>query len=93
MSASGGRALAVFHGWAGDHNDRGISGAAAIGPHGPQAYHRAEPLRRRLGAATADGAISPDAPVVWFDAHADLNTPESTSSRYLGVALSGPLDV
>ncbi|XZG70462.1 arginase family protein [Chitinibacteraceae bacterium HSL-7] len=29
--------------------------------------------------------------VVWFDAHADLNTPESTTSGYLGgLALSGP---
>ncbi|MGI9822786.1 arginase family protein [Agromyces sp. Marseille-Q5079] len=34
----------------------------------------------------------PDAIVVWFDAHADLNTPENTSSGFLGgLALSGPL--
>lgn len=34
----------------------------------------------------------PDAVVVWLDAHADLNTPESTSSGYLGgLALSAPL--
>lgn len=34
----------------------------------------------------------PDACVVWFDAHADLNTPESTQSGYLGgLALSAPL--
>jgi arginase family enzyme len=33
----------------------------------------------------------PDACVVWFDAHADLNTPSTTSSGYLGgMALSGP---
>jgi arginase family enzyme len=33
----------------------------------------------------------PDACVVWFDAHADLNTPENTTSGYLGgLALSGP---
>lgn len=33
----------------------------------------------------------PDAAIVWFDAHADLNTPASTSSGYLGgMALSGP---
>lgn len=33
----------------------------------------------------------PDACVVWFDAHADLNTPASTTSSYLGgLALSGP---
>lgn len=34
----------------------------------------------------------PDAAVVWFDAHADLNTPENTTTGYLGgLALSGPL--
>lgn len=34
----------------------------------------------------------PDAVVVWFDAHADINTPASTESGYLGgLALSGPL--
>ncbi|WP_416367023.1 arginase family protein [Rathayibacter sp. VKM Ac-2878] len=34
----------------------------------------------------------PDAVVLWFDAHADLNTPESSSTCYLGgLALSGPL--
>lgn len=33
----------------------------------------------------------PDACVVWFDAHADLNTPDSTATGYLGgLALSGP---
>lgn len=32
-----------------------------------------------------------DACIVWFDAHADLNTPASTSSGYLGgLALAGP---
>ena len=34
----------------------------------------------------------PDAVVVWFDAHADLNTPDNTSTGYLGgLAFSGPL--
>jgi arginase len=34
----------------------------------------------------------PDAVVIWFDAHADLNTPGSTTTGYLGgLALSGPL--
>ncbi|WP_087007870.1 arginase family protein [Gulosibacter sp. 10] len=34
----------------------------------------------------------PDAVVVWFDAHADLNTPETTTTGYLGgLALSAPL--
>lgn len=34
----------------------------------------------------------PDAVVVWFDGHADLNTPSTTSTDFLGgLALSGPL--
>jgi len=34
----------------------------------------------------------PDAVVLWFDAHADLNTPVGTTTGYLGgLALSGPL--
>ncbi|NUS85538.1 MAG: arginase family protein [Streptomyces sp.] len=34
----------------------------------------------------------PDAVVIWFDAHADLNTPRNTTTGYLGgLALSGPL--
>jgi arginase len=34
----------------------------------------------------------PDAVVVWFDAHADLNTPDNSSTGYLGgLAFSGPL--
>ncbi len=34
----------------------------------------------------------PDAVIVWFDAHADLNVPERTPTGYLGgMALSGPL--
>ena len=34
----------------------------------------------------------PDAVVVWFDAHADLNTPDDSDTGYLGgMALSGPL--
>ena len=34
----------------------------------------------------------PDALVVWFDAHGDLNTPEATTTGYLGgLALSGPV--
>ncbi len=37
-------------------------------------------------------AHRPDAVVVWFDAHADLNTPDTTSTGYLGgLAFSGPL--
>ncbi|MBQ1763332.1 MAG: arginase family protein [Aquincola sp.] len=36
-------------------------------------------------------AAHPDVCVVWFDAHADLNTPESSTTGYLGgLALSGP---
>lgn len=34
----------------------------------------------------------PDAVVVWFDAHADINTPSTTTSDFLGgLAFSGPL--
>lgn len=34
----------------------------------------------------------PQAAVVWFDAHADINTPATTTTGYLGgLALSGPL--
>ncbi|MCK6065966.1 MULTISPECIES: arginase family protein [Microbacterium] len=34
----------------------------------------------------------PDAVVVWFDAHADLNTPQTTTTGFLGgLALSGPV--
>ena len=37
-------------------------------------------------------AHRPDAVVVWFDAHADLNTPETTTTGYLGgLAFSGPM--
>jgi arginase len=34
----------------------------------------------------------PDAVVLWFDSHADLNTPANTTTGYLGgLALSGPM--
>jgi len=34
----------------------------------------------------------PSACIVWFDAHADLNTPDATTTGYLGgLALAGPL--
>lgn len=37
-------------------------------------------------------AHRPDAVVVWFDAHADLNTPDTSATGYLGgMAFSGPL--
>ncbi len=45
-----------------------------------------------LATLPAVAAHRPDACVVWFDAHADLNTPSTTGSGYLGgMALSGPL--
>jgi arginase family enzyme len=59
-------------------------------------------LGKRLLAATGRCATSiatlpvvaearPDAVIVWFDAHGDLNTPETSTSGYLGgMALSGP---
>ncbi len=37
-------------------------------------------------------AARPDAVVVWFDAHADINTPDNSTTGYLGgMAYSGPL--
>ena len=45
-----------------------------------------------LATLPAVAAHRPDAVVVWFDAHGDVNTPETTGSGYLGgLALSGPL--
>jgi arginase len=50
--------------------------------------------RCAVALATLPVVVShrPDAVVVWFDAHADLNTPENTTTGYLGgLAYSGPL--
>ncbi|RIX28980.1 arginase family protein [Amnibacterium setariae] len=45
-----------------------------------------------LATLPAVAAARPDALVVWFDAHPDLNTPLTTSTGYLGgLALAGPL--
>lgn len=45
-----------------------------------------------LATLPAVARYRPDACVVWFDAHADLNTPATTGSGYLGgMALSGPV--
>lgn len=45
-----------------------------------------------LATLPAVAANRPDAVVAWFDAHADLNIPESTPTGYLGgLALAGPL--
>jgi len=45
-----------------------------------------------LATVPVVAARRPDAVVVWLDAHADLNTPESSTTGYLGgMALSGPL--
>lgn len=66
-------------------------------------FDRLYSLGHRSVAATSRCAASlatlpalakhhPDACVVWFDAHGDLNTPDSTTSGYLGgLALSGPV--
>lgn len=44
-----------------------------------------------LATLPALAAFHPDACVVWFDAHGDLNTPESTASGFLGgLALAAP---
>ncbi len=131
--------LTVFQGRAGDHNDRGFTGAAVI----------AAEWERRLGTAAAtvgapepplstdwraeltaaapalkamsyryddiyaagDTPVSaltrcavslatlpvvaryhPEALVVWFDGHGDINTPESSPTGFIGgLALSGPM--
>jgi len=45
-----------------------------------------------LSTVPVVAARRPDALVVWFDAHADLNTPDSTTTGYLGgLAFSGPM--
>ena len=45
-----------------------------------------------LATVPVVAAHRPDAVVVWFDAHADLNTPTNTATDFLGgLALSGPL--
>jgi arginase len=132
-------ALTVFQGRAGDHNDRGFTGAAAIGaqwerrlglpaatigtPEPPlstdwrveltAAAPTLEAMSRRYDEIYAAGqtpvtALSrcavalatlpvvakyhPDALVVWFDAHGDINTPESSTTGFIGgLALSGPM--
>lgn len=132
-------ALTVFQGRAGDHNDRGFGGAAAIAtewqrrlglpaatvgtPEPPlstdwrveltAAAPALEAMSARYDDVYASGQVPvtaltrcavalatlpvvaryhPDALVVWFDAHGDINTPESSTSAFLGgLALSGPM--
>jgi arginase/N-omega-hydroxy-L-arginine amidinohydrolase len=132
-------ALTVFQGRAGDHNDRGFGGAAAVGaewqrrlgiaaatvgtPEPPlstdwrteltSAAPALEAMSHRYEDIYAAGQIPvtaltrcavalatlplvarfhPDALVVWFDAHGDINTPESSTTAFLGgMALSGPM--
>ena len=69
------------------------------------AAHLDQAFRRRATPVTASSrcavalatlpvvaAHRPDAVVVWFDAHADLNTPDNTTTGYLGgLAFSGAL--
>ena len=58
-----------------------------------------DPLRRRLldlrdDAAGRSCASAPDACVLWLDAHADFNTPDTTPSRFLGgMCLAGACGV
>lgn len=133
------RSVLVYTGRIGDHNDRGMRGAAIVGAalgrrlgveptvlglpepaingnwdveleaalpglRGLQAAHAAALARGgspvfawpRCAAAIATlpnvAAQYPDAVVVWFDAHADLNTPENSTTGYLGgLALSAAL--
>jgi arginase len=132
-------ALTIFQGRAGDHNDRGYDGAAAVGAEWQRrlnlpattvgspapalsadwraeltaAVPTLEAMARAYEAIYAAGqtpvtaltrcAVAlatlpvvarhhPDALVVWFDAHGDINTPESSTTGYLGgLALSGPM--
>jgi arginase len=132
-------ALTVFQGRAGDHNDRGYAGAAAIGgewqrrlgvagvtvgtPEPPLGtdWHveltAAAPTLEAMSARYEDiyaagqtpvtaltrcavalatlpvvARHHPDALVVWFDAHGDVNTPESSATGFIGgLALSGPM--
>jgi arginase len=132
-------ALTIFQGRVGDHNDRGFTGAAAVGaewqrrlgrsavtvgtPEPPlntgwreelaAAHSTLQEMSRRLEAVYVAGQVPvtaltrcavalatvpvmaryhPDALVVWFDAHADLQTPDTTTTGYLGgLALSGPM--
>lgn len=58
-------------------------------------HHKAITILPRCAAAIATVprvvAAHPEVCVVWFDAHADLNTPDSSTTGYLGgLALSGP---
>jgi arginase len=58
-------------------------------------YRRAITVLPRCAAAIATVprvvAAHPEVCVLWFDAHADLNTPNSSTTGYLGgLALSGP---
>src|SRR5690349_17577665 len=132
-------ALTVYQGRAGDHNDRGYRGAAAIGAEWqrrlgltattvgtPQPalstdwrveLDAAAPTLAAMSARYEDVYAAgqtpvtamtrcavalatlpvvarhhPDALVVWFDAHGDINTPASSTSAFLGgLALSGPM--
>ena len=133
------RTVLVYTGRIGDHNDRGMRGAAIVGAAlgrrlgvEPTVLGRPAPalngnwdleleaalpgLRElqaahavalsrgdspvfawpRCAAAIATlpnvAARHPDAVVVWFDAHADLNTPQNSTTGYLGgLALSASL--
>lgn len=133
------RKVLVYTGRIGDHNDRGMRGAAIVGAAlgrklgvEPTVLGCPEPaingnwdteldaalpglraLQAAHAVALAEGgspvfawprcaaAIAtlpnvahqhPDAVVVWFDAHADLNTPDNSTTGYLGgLALSAAL--
>lgn len=85
-------------GWSTDL-DRALPDLKALQHHLEHIYS----CGKRSIAATSRCAVSlatlpiiaqhyPEACIVWFDAHADLNTPDSSLSGYLGgLALSGPL--
>lgn len=79
--------------------DAALPGLTAIGAHfkllmaqGRRPLTASSRCSASLATLPAVAAHRPDACVVWFDAHADLNTPATTGSGYLGgMALSGPL--
>lgn len=90
-------AAALNLGWQAELN-AAMRGLHALAAQFEQVFARhARPLSASSRCAASLATLPvvaryrPDACVVWFDAHADLNTPSTTGSGYLGgMALSGP---
>lgn len=87
----------LYKGWQHDLSDA-MPALAALAAHLDKSLELGQaPLlvlnRCAAALATLPALVRhrPDACVVWFDAHGDLNTPETTPSGYLGgMALAGP---